>query len=188
MNTKEVLEKIVERLGESNFEGTASPYWLIIDPRQNMRCSIDEAASQITGPFFSRESATHFLDNTRYRFSNKAKVYCHSAHDSYLYDQLCRAISDEKEKNEVQSPKSKAINAIMNLKMDAEKMTINPIAFREEFKKLGGKTVMATAMGSTWTATPDLDKIIRDHNIRSWIKLILFSIFVGVIMGLMTIY
>lgn len=67
-------------------EMTRSPWWIIIDPKQNMRMSLHEAASQITGPFFSRKEAQDFLDATRYNFSHRAKVYCHSGCYSRQYD------------------------------------------------------------------------------------------------------
>lgn len=76
-------------------EGTRSPWWMIVDPRQNMRCDIHEAASQITGPFFSRKEAQDFLDATRYNFSSRAKVYCHSGCYSWQYD---KAMSEGEEK------------------------------------------------------------------------------------------
>ena len=62
-------------------EGTAYPFWIIIDPRQNFKVNSDgiyNIASMITGVWFSRESAQEFLDRTRYNFSEHARVYCHS--------------------------------------------------------------------------------------------------------------
>jgi hypothetical protein len=71
-------------------EGTESPYWLILDPDQNMFCDIHQLAAQITGPFFSRESAQQHLTNRRYAFSKRAKVYCHSGYWSNEYKNALR--------------------------------------------------------------------------------------------------
>ena len=71
----------------SNNEGTAYPFWIIIDPRQNFKVNSDgiyNIASMITGVWLSREAAQEFLDRTRYNFSEHAKVYCHSG--SYSSD------------------------------------------------------------------------------------------------------
>lgn len=77
---------IAEAIRNADNEGTRTPYWLILDPSQNMRCSIHEMAGGITGPFFCREDAENFLASTRYNFSKKARVYCLSGHNSYKYD------------------------------------------------------------------------------------------------------
>lgn len=72
-------------------EGTESPYWLILDPKQNMRTDVYQLAAQITGPFFSRESAQRHLEARRYAYSEKACVYCHSGYYSEQYKLACRA-------------------------------------------------------------------------------------------------
>jgi hypothetical protein len=77
--------KIEIEVSEKN-EGTRAPWWAIIDPTQNMRCDIFEAARQITGPYFSREEAQGFLDATRYNFSARARVFCFSGCYSRQYD------------------------------------------------------------------------------------------------------
>lgn len=59
-------------------EGTSAPWWLILDPKQNMGCNLMAAAMQITGPFFSRESAQKVLDRSRHHYSKRAVVWCHS--------------------------------------------------------------------------------------------------------------
>lgn len=72
--------KIELEVSEKN-EATRSPWWLIIDPKQNFKTHDDgiyNIASMITGPFFSREEAQKFLDLTYYNFSKNAKVFCHS--------------------------------------------------------------------------------------------------------------
>lgn len=78
-------KKKIELNVSTKNEGTAYPWWAIIDPRQNMRCSCHDAAGQITGPFFSREDAEEFLKSTRYNFSAKAVVYCLSGYCSKQY-------------------------------------------------------------------------------------------------------
>lgn len=66
-------------------EGSANPWWAIVDPKQNMSMDIYTAAGQITGPFFSREEAQDFLTSTRYNFSSRAKVFCFSGYNSPQY-------------------------------------------------------------------------------------------------------
>ena len=88
----DAIEDIKRTLSEADCECTESPYWLILDPRQNMCCGVYELASQITGPFFSRQDAQQHLDNRRHAFSNRAKVYCHSGYWSNKYKNLCRSL------------------------------------------------------------------------------------------------
>jgi hypothetical protein len=83
------MEEISETLKKSDNEATRAPYWLILDPRQNMSCDIHMLASQITGIFFCREDAQHYLEIKKHHFSSKAKVYCHSGHHSRKYEKLC---------------------------------------------------------------------------------------------------
>ena len=71
-------------------EATASPYWLILDPKQNMGCDIYQLASQITGPFFSREEAELVLKRRSHHYSDRARVFCHSGCYTYQYDKKCR--------------------------------------------------------------------------------------------------
>ena len=69
-------------------EGTQSPYWLIIDPKQNLKRGLDgiyNIASMITGPFFSRREAGIVLRNRSHHYSDKAIVYCHSGCDTIQY-------------------------------------------------------------------------------------------------------
>jgi hypothetical protein len=84
--------EIIKTLKQSDNMATESPYWLILDPRQNMRCSIDNLASQITGPFFSGEDAHAHLEARKHAFSERAKAYCMSGYWSSKYNALCRAI------------------------------------------------------------------------------------------------
>jgi len=76
-------------------EGTSFPWWLIVDPVQNMSCDPGTAViNQITGPFFSREAAQEYLTRTRYNFSKRAVVWCHSGHQS---DESTRAVRKAKD-------------------------------------------------------------------------------------------
>lgn len=62
-------------------EGTAYPYWIIIDPRQNFNTGnqgLHNIAGMITGVWFSREAAEDYLKAHRYNFGDSARVYCHS--------------------------------------------------------------------------------------------------------------
>jgi hypothetical protein len=71
-------------------EATESPYWLILDPKQNMNCDIHQLAGQITGPFFSRESAENHLKSRRYNYTKRAHVYCLSGYYSFDYKMALR--------------------------------------------------------------------------------------------------
>ena len=82
-----------------NNEATAAPYWLILDPRQNMRACLNQLASQITGPFFSRADAERHLDRFRYRFTKRARVYCHSGCSSFHYKEaVAKALEQESDR------------------------------------------------------------------------------------------
>jgi hypothetical protein len=83
---------IVDTLAQADNEATAAPYWLIIDPAQNMRCDIHAAALQITGPFFCRQDAANHLEARNYAFSSRARVYCASGYWSQKYKDLCRTM------------------------------------------------------------------------------------------------
>lgn len=83
------MPQITLTISEKN-EGTAAPYWLIIDPKQMMRPDAFNVADMITGPFFSREEATEHLASRPHAFSSKAIVYCHSGHASIQYKLACR--------------------------------------------------------------------------------------------------
>lgn len=87
--------KITLDVSEKN-EGTSYPWWLIIDPEQNLskdERAIYNIAGMITGPFFSRDSAQNFLNATRYNFSKHAVVYCHSGGYS---DEWVKAVKEPK--------------------------------------------------------------------------------------------
>jgi hypothetical protein len=84
---------ICETLANADNEATAAPYWLILDPKQNMSCNVHGLAGQISGPFFCREDAQEYLKDRRHAFSQKAVVYCHSGHHSRKYELLCRKLN-----------------------------------------------------------------------------------------------
>lgn len=71
-------------------EGTAEPWWVIIDPRQMMRPDCHTVAGMIEGPFFSQEEAETALKNRRYDYGPNAVVYCHSACNTIQYKQKYR--------------------------------------------------------------------------------------------------
>ena len=87
--------KIEIEVSELN-ECTAAPWWMIVDPRQNMGCSAHLAASQITGPFFSRESAEAFLKRASHHYTKRAVVYCASGRDSGQYATALRDARERK--------------------------------------------------------------------------------------------
>ena len=87
------MQEITETLKGAYNESTDSPYWLILDPAQNMACDVYMLASQITGPFFCREDAQHHLEDRRHVFSDRAVVYCNSGYWSRKYQSLCRKLN-----------------------------------------------------------------------------------------------
>ena len=77
-----------------NNEGTSSPWWMIIDPQQNMskgRNACHNIAGMITGPFFSRSDAQAHLDRRRYAFGDGAVVYCNSGYWSEQYNKAMKS-------------------------------------------------------------------------------------------------
>jgi hypothetical protein len=91
--------KIELEISEKN-EGTAAPYWLIIDPKQMMRpdaCMV--AMMMITGPFFSREAAVRQLKHRSYNYSKHAVVWCLSGYYSReYYDAILMETRKERKK------------------------------------------------------------------------------------------
>lgn len=84
--------KIEIEVSEEN-EATRSPWWAIIDPRQNFEVGnqgLHNIAGMFTGPFFSRHTAEKFLRQTRYNFGKHAAVFCMSGHHSCEYDNAIR--------------------------------------------------------------------------------------------------
>jgi len=90
------MGEIIITSKRSDNEGTDSPYWLILDPKQNMSCNVHNLASQITGPFFCRKDAEDHLRARRYAFSKKATVYCLSGCYSEKYKKMWRQLEIEK--------------------------------------------------------------------------------------------
>ena len=82
--------KITLEVSEEN-ESTDSPYWMILDPKQNMSLNVHMLASMLTGPFFSRAEAEEFLKRTKYNFSKRAVVYGCSGTYSDQYRDACRS-------------------------------------------------------------------------------------------------
>ena len=79
--------KIELEISDKN-ECTQSPYWLIINPKQNFRKNsegICNIASMITGPFFSREEAERVLVERAHHYSKHARVFCHSGYNTIQY-------------------------------------------------------------------------------------------------------
>ena len=108
-------EEIINTLSKADNEGTAAPYWLILDPRQMLRLDVDVLAGMITGPFFSREDAQLYLKNKRYNFSKNAKVYCHAGHQSWKYAEIFDGNGNPKiEDSPCTCPASKAVEEIGN--------------------------------------------------------------------------
>lgn len=82
--------KIIIEVSEAN-EGTDSPWWAIIDPKQNMGKDLGWAAGQVTGPFFSRQEAEDELKATHYNYGRRARVWCFSGYHSRQYKIAVRA-------------------------------------------------------------------------------------------------
>ena len=87
-----MMEAIKNTLAQADNEGTAAPYWVILDPKQNMGCDLYMLASQITGIFFCREDAENYLSAKKHHYSDRARVFCHSGHYSRKYEALCKEV------------------------------------------------------------------------------------------------
>jgi hypothetical protein len=101
---KKIKNKITKKINDSkikaitaivdslkiNNESTDSPYWLILDPNQNIKCDIHVMVSNITGLFFCRKDAENYLQDHRYNFSKRAKVYCLNGNSSDKYKEFCK--------------------------------------------------------------------------------------------------
>lgn len=72
-------------------EATESPWWAVVDPRQNMRADLAVAAGQITGPFFDRVEAEAYLKRRRYEYGKHAAVWGFSGYWSDKYKEAIRA-------------------------------------------------------------------------------------------------
>lgn len=78
---REALKHI---LSHTDNEITSYPYWAIVEGGKSMRV--------IEGIWFNREDAEKWFEGHRYRYPNKAMVYCFSGHASthmhHLYDSM----------------------------------------------------------------------------------------------------
>jgi hypothetical protein len=90
------MNEIISELKSADNEGTAAPYWLILNPRQNMNCDIHDLAYQITGPYFSRTDAENYFNAHRHNFGKNAHVYCLSGCYSYKYSEFYKRVIDGK--------------------------------------------------------------------------------------------
>jgi hypothetical protein len=94
------MQEIIDTLMTTDREFTSAPYWLIIDMNDKTEISdIREVASMVTGPFFSRKDAQAYLDARRYNFSDGARVYCKSGHESPKYARLWKWIEERVPEN-----------------------------------------------------------------------------------------
>ena len=66
----------------SKNEGTAYPFWVIIDPMKYSGKDVNTIAGMFTGIWFSREAAEKHLSGRSYEFGKHAKVYCCSGSQS----------------------------------------------------------------------------------------------------------
>lgn len=71
-------------------EGTDSPWWVIIDPRQMMSPDAGSVGDMVTGPFFSREDAQEHLEARSHAFTSRAVVYCMTGYWSGQYKRKWR--------------------------------------------------------------------------------------------------
>lgn len=82
-------------------EGTASPWWVIIDPRQSLETKSEDAlhriAGMVDGPFFSRQAAQNRLIAARHNYGENAQVFCMSGCYARQYDQAYRTTEREEE-------------------------------------------------------------------------------------------
>lgn len=83
------MPEITIQVSDAN-EGTDSPWWVIIDPKQMMKPDYHAVAQMVTGPFFSRVAAENHLKTRRYAFSSRAVVYCMTGYWSQEYKQAWR--------------------------------------------------------------------------------------------------
>jgi hypothetical protein len=91
----QATETLIDTLKKADCEATAAPWWMIVNPQQNMRCDLAEAAFQITGPYFSREDAEEYLKNAKHNFSGRAQVWCASGCYSKKYEKFYKEIMKE---------------------------------------------------------------------------------------------
>jgi hypothetical protein len=69
---------------ERNFL-TKAPYWLILEPDQNMSCDINKMGYGITRPFFTFQEALECFQNNRRSFRRNAGIYKASGHHTTAF-------------------------------------------------------------------------------------------------------
>jgi len=74
------LREIIHPIANQNtdVECTDRPVWYVCNPQQMMSPSASALCHMFHGPFWSRERAEEYLENTNYRYGNKASVFCKS--------------------------------------------------------------------------------------------------------------
>lgn len=70
-------------------EGTAFPWWVIINPKGATKSTAAGLASLFAGPFFSRETADEHLAAHRHSYGKHAIVFCMSGHASPDWRAFC---------------------------------------------------------------------------------------------------
>jgi hypothetical protein len=91
---KQLTETLPNIKDSDKNEGTDSPWWAIIMPKQIMEkdpCAI--ASCIVDGIWFSRESAEAHLNAWRYEYGDSAIVYCFSGYWSREYRKLLKDVS-----------------------------------------------------------------------------------------------
>ena len=130
--------KITIEVSELN-ESTAEPWWMIINPRQSLRCCVHEINGMITGPFFSREEAQNELTSRRYAYGKYAHVYCASGCYTNQYRKACRdSKKDAADRARDDASDELAIRLLAKAELDrrnhavepAEKAEIEPSQFQ----------------------------------------------------------
>ena len=84
--------KTLLNINNTDNEGTESPWWGIIMPRQIMKKDGEAIAHCIKGIYFSREAAEAHLNSRRYEYGGDAIVYCFSGDWSREYKEALRAV------------------------------------------------------------------------------------------------
>lgn len=90
---------ILDELMQADNEGSDSPWWMVVDPAQNMSMDPAGTAMRIEGPFFSRQSAEEYLQARRYAYGTRAVVWCASGYWSHKWRTLMREIEKAKEEH-----------------------------------------------------------------------------------------
>ncbi|HEG43770.1 MAG TPA: hypothetical protein ENH94_06970 [Phycisphaerales bacterium] len=100
------IMKIELEISEKN-EGTNSPWWMIVNPWRSLgfnETAIQNIASMITGPFFSRAEAQQELDKRRSEYGKHAVVFCSSGYNASQYREAIRKAMIKKKNNRAVRP------------------------------------------------------------------------------------